>query len=30
MAAQDDTKIRIDGNPDQKLPENQRLNSDKI
>jgi hypothetical protein len=28
MAAQDDAEIRIDGNPEQRLPENQRQNSD--
>jgi hypothetical protein len=29
MAAQDDAEIRIDGNPEQRLPENQRQNSDR-
>ena len=28
MATQDDGEIRIDGNPEQRLPENQRHNSD--
>jgi hypothetical protein len=28
MAAQDDGEIIIDGNPEQRLPENQRQNSD--
>ena len=29
MAAQDDVEIRLDGNPEQRLPENQRQNSDR-
>jgi hypothetical protein len=28
MAAQDDTKIRVEGNPKQRLPENQKQNND--
>jgi hypothetical protein len=29
MAAQDDAEIRVEGNPEQRLPENQRQNSDR-